>query len=217
MRSGLRAAARLAAICAAGTIGAAFLARAEDARWTLEAFGGSAANVNTTLTVRQEGQPELEVPARWATRAFTSPFYWNVRAGRSGPRGGWELELLHHKIYLDNPTPEVSRFEITHGFNMVTLQRTWIRSGWVFRAGAGALVAHTESTVRGLRDAGSYELAGPALQVGVGRRFPFTRHFFGALEGKVTYAHAKVSVEGGKASASNVAFHGLFGLGVGFP
>ena len=214
MRPGLRS--RLFLI-AAGAVGAARFATAQDARWTLEAFAGAAANVNTPLTVRQDGQPELEVPAHWATRPFTSPFYWNLRVGRSGPRGGWELELLHHKIYLDNPTVEVSRFEITHGFNMVTLQRTWIRSGWVLRAGAGALVAHTESTVRGLRDSGSYQIAGPAFQVGVGRRFPFTRHFFGALEGKVTYAHAKVSIESGKASTSNVAFHGLFGLGVAFP
>jgi hypothetical protein len=62
-----------------------------------------------------------------------------------------------------------------------------------------------------------YELAGPAFQIGVGRRFRFTRRFFGTLEGKTTYGHARVSVARGKASTGNFAVHGLFGIGVAFP
>jgi hypothetical protein len=202
---------------------AAASAAAQEARWTLEALGGSAASVNTTLTVRQEGEPEIQISAHWATRAFQQPIYWAVRVGRGSPRGGWELELMHHKIYLENTTPEVTQFEITHGFNMATIQRTWIRGGWILRAGAGAVIGHTQSRVRGLSsgrggdEVDRYELAGPAFQIGVGRRFFVTRHFFGTVEGKATYGYAKVSISRGEATTGNFAFHGLFGIGGAFP
>jgi hypothetical protein len=215
----LIAPAALAASLAAGPAGA----ESPPSSWTVEALSGSSASVGTTLTVRQEGEPETEVAARWATRPFHQPFYWGVRIGRGSERGGWELELLHHKIYLENPTPEVSQFEITHGFNIATVQKTWIRRGWILRAGAGAVVAHAQSRVRGLSagrggdEVDRYELAGPAFQAGVGRRLRVTRHFFGTLEGKVTYGHARVSVARGKATTGNFAVHGLFGMGAAFP
>src|SRR5262249_44267352 len=136
----LIAPAALAASLAAGPAGAG----APPGFWTVEALSGAAAGVGTGLTVRQGGGAEIEPAAGWATRPFHQPIYWGVRIGRSSERGGWELELLHHKIYLENQTPEVSQFEITHGFNMVTVHRTWIRRGWTLRAGAGAVVAHAQ-------------------------------------------------------------------------
>jgi len=209
----------LAASLAAGPVAA----QSPASFWTVEALSGSAASVGATLTVRQEGDPDIRHAARWATRPFRQPIYWAARLGRSSQRGGWEIELIHHKIYLENPTPEVSQFEITHGFNIATVQRTWIRRGWILRAGAGAVVAHAQSRVRGLSagrgddEVDRYELAGPAFQIGVGRRFRFTRRFFGTLEGKATYGHARVSVARGKASTGNFAVHGLFGVGAAFP
>ncbi len=198
-------------------------AGAEAVRWTLEALSGSAASVSTTLTVRERGTPELEIPARWSTRPFRQPIYWAARLGRSAERGGWELELVHHKIYLENTTAEVSQFEITHGFNVATVQRTWIRRGFIFRAGVGAVIAHAQSRIRGVSsgrdgdEVNRYELAGPAFQIGIGRRFFAGRHFFGTVEGKVTYGHANVSVARGRASTGNFAVHGLFGVGAALP
>jgi hypothetical protein len=199
------------------------VAAGQEVRWTVEALSGSAASVNTTLRVEQSGEPDVDVDARWSTRPFTTPIYWAVRVGRQSGGGAWELELVHHKIYLDDPTPEVTQFEITHGFNLALVNRTWIRGGWIFRAGVGAVVAHAQSRVRGLssgRDGDEvdrYELAGPAFQAGVGRRFRFTRNFFGTLEGKITYGHANVTIAEGEASTGNLAFHGLFGVGAAFP
>ena len=203
---------------AAGFCGALLAAiAAGQTRWTAEVLSGGAANAGTRLTVETEGAPRTDFSARWATRPFTTPIYWAVRLGRSGARGGWEVELVHHKIYLENPDAVVSRFEITHGFNLATVHRTWIRSGWILRAGAGAVVAHAESTVRGARASRGYRVAGPAFQAGAGRRFRVTRHLFGTLEGKVTYGRASVGVAGGRARTSNLAFHGLFGVGAVFP
>jgi hypothetical protein len=199
------------------------VAAAQEVRWTVEALSGSAASVDTTLHVEQSGEPDLDVDARWSTRPFTTPIYWAVRVGRQSGGGAWELELVHHKIYLDDPTPDVEQFEITHGFNLALLNRTWVRSGWIFRFGAGAVVTHAQSRIRGLSsgregdEINRYELAGPAFQAAVSRRFSFTRHFFGTLEGKVTWGYAKVSIAEGRASTGNFAFHGLFGLGAAFP
>jgi hypothetical protein len=202
---------------------AAEAAAGQETRWTLEALGGSAASVNTTLHVEQDGEPDLDVDARWSTRPFTTPIYWAVRIGRQSGGGAWELELVHHKIYLDDPTAEVEQFEITHGFNLALLNRTWIRGGWIFRLGAGAVVAHAQSRIRGLSSGRSgdevdrYELAGPAFQAAVERRFFLGRAFFGALEAKLTYGYATVSVARGTAKTGNFAVHGLFGLGAAFP
>ena len=189
--------------------------------WTVEILGGDALNAHSTLSIRQRGRPELDIHAHWETRAFTNPVYAGVRIGRSGPRGGWDLELLHHKIYLANPTAEVPRFEISHGFNMLTLQRTWIRAGWTLRAGAGPVVSHTENQVRGENSPegglpGGYELSGVALQIGGGRRFPLSRRFFTNLEAKATWGTARVSIAHGKASTDDAALHAVVSLGWNF-
>jgi len=190
----------------------------------IELFLGAAHSFDTQLTISQADEPDLELSACYATHAFEFPLYYSLRFGLgTGDSGAWELQLTHHKIHLENPPPEVERFEITHGFNLLTLNRSFARLPVTLRIGAGVVVAHPESVVRGrgfaneggLLGAG-YHLTGPALLVGASRRFSLSSRVFLVLEGQLTAARAKVPVADGEASAPNLAVHGLFGLGFSF-
>lgn len=186
------------------------------AKNSFEAFLGSAYSFHTGLDITQTGQPDLDFTAHYSTKPFTSPFYYDVRYGRWNGDSAWEIELLHHKVYLDNNPPEVQHFEITHGYNHLMINRAYFRNGFIWHFGLGAVIAHTENTVRGLSVDSNYEFTGPCGQVAVGKRWYFSQQFFGTLEGKVTAAYAHVSVANGHANAPNVAIHGLFGIGYAF-
>ena len=194
-----------------------------ESRFTLQFFGGAAWNVPMTLTVHQDGRPDVGFTAHWETRPFVQPLYWAVKASLEQRSGAWEILLIHDKLYLPNGPTEIGSFEITHGFNLVTLGRSWpLGSGFSVRAGAGLVLAHAETTVRG-ESAGSagnlgggYELTGPVLLGGAGWQLPLSRYFFVSAEGLVTAAYARVPIARGDAVFWNVAFQGLLGLGVRF-
>lgn len=192
--------------------------------WVFQTSVGALTNFETPLTIRQSGFEEIEVDAEYETRPFESPLYYSLRAGRWTGRTGWELELIHQKVFLKNRPPEVQRFDISHGYNLVTVNRGWDLRGCLLRLGAGAVIAHPENTVRG-RDldsdetnlSGGYHLAGPAVQVGLERRIGLGERWFLGAEGKLSAARAEVPVADGEAEAPNVAGHLLLGIGYRWP
>lgn len=203
---------------------AAVLAAAQaaaGAEWGVQLLFGGPLNLRTPLTVRQRGEPELDVRARWKTRPFERPIYYGVGAFRRDGGREWTLELLHHKLHLRNPPTEVQRFSISHGYNLVLASYgVELAHGIWTRVGGGAVIAHPESTVRGraldetrgLFGLG-YHLAGPALSAGVEGRMPLgTERLRLALGGRVTGGYAVVPVDGGRAHVPNVAFHATAGI-----
>jgi hypothetical protein len=153
---------------------------AAGAEWGVQLLFGGPLNLRTPLTIRQGGEPDVHVRARWATRPFESPIYYGVGGFRREGGREWALELLHHKLYLRNPPPEVQRFSISHGYNLVLASYgIELAHGIWSRLGGGAVVAHPESTVRGRTlDEGrglfglGYHLAGPAVSARGSRRVP---------------------------------------------
>jgi hypothetical protein len=79
-------------------------ARAQQ-RWTFEVSGGSAFHVPTPLKIHQRGEPDIELSARYDTRPWSDAPYYALRVGRWIGARGWELELIHHKLYLRNEPP----------------------------------------------------------------------------------------------------------------
>jgi hypothetical protein len=185
--------------------------------WAFQASLGAAANLETTLKIRQSGFETIEVDADYETRPFEDPPYYSLRAGRWSGRGGWELEVIHHKLILRNSLPEVRRFEISHGYNLVMVNHGWDLGRLLLRAGAGAVYAHPEGVVRGrpINPSNDYHLTGPAFQIGMEKRFRLGTAGFLGIEGKVSAARAKVKTGGGEVEAPNVAGHLLLSLGVG--
>jgi hypothetical protein len=194
-------------------------ALAEDG-WVVQGSFGAVANLETSLEIRQKGFETIKLDADYETRPFESPQYYSLRAGWWHGRSGWEIELIHQKIFLQDPPPEIQSFSISHGYNYLTLNRAWEARGLIWRVGAGAIIAHPENEVRGrvldpddTNLSGGYHLTGPSLQAGVEKRFALGERWFAGLEAKATVARAVVPVAGGEAEAPNAALHALLGLG----
>ena len=132
--------------------------------------------------------------------------------------------MLHHKLYLENPAPPVTSLQVSHGYNLPTMNVAPRAVGWHWRAGLGIVVAHPEGnvagrTVGGRRTllGGGYHIAGVATQFSFGRRYPLSG---GAVamtaspEVRLTAAAARVPLDRGSMIIPNVALHALGGLGV---
>jgi len=175
-------------------------------------------NVPMRLVIRQNGSPDMKLTARYDTKPFAEVPYYDIKLGMRRRPWAFELELVHHKLYLVNRPPEVDTFEITHGYNPLLLNcvRDW--AGLRLRAGAGVVITHPQTTVRGLRfpETGGvlgWFVSGPALQVSVGSEFGFGPRFFAGLEGKALGAWARVPVVDGSADVPNVSLHALVSAG----
>ena len=191
--------------------------------WTVEISGGGAYSLNSPLRLQQSGYDDLEFDADYATHSFQPPLYYSLRLARWTGNRGWEVELVHLKLQLTNPPAEVQHFEISHGHNLLTVNRVWMIKNFILRAGAGVVIAHPENTVRGKTlnehrgalGTGHY-LAGPTVQAAVGKTFPVSQHVFFALEGKVTGSYSTIPIADGHATVPVVALHGVVGLGYTF-
>jgi hypothetical protein len=189
--------------------------------WRIRAAAGLAYNVPVRLSVTQVGQPEIRTRARFETRSLEPPIHWVVRVERDAGSTRWALELMHDKLYLTDPPPAIDHFEITHGFNVVSLLRGWTMAGTDLGLGIGAIVGHPENTVRGRRlepdgVIGGYYLSGAALHASAGRSLRLWRglHLFGELRAMGARVH--VPVDGGDADFWHLSGHALAGVGFGF-
>lgn len=216
MVSGVRRAATAVALLATLTGPAARAA----AQVSVEVFGGTAYSVPTPLRITQSGSPPLRFTAHWSTRPLSgSPYYaWRITWWKVNR--GWAVDFVHHKVYLENNPPEVQRFEITHGYNLLALGRRWRDGTLGYSLGAGVVIGHPESTVRGRTEpeegglfGNGYRLAGATLLGGVGERLELSKRFYASVEGRLTASYARVPIRDGHASVPNVAVHVLVGLG----
>jgi len=191
-------------------------ARAQPDRtgFAAQIFGGFTWNAPTTLKIEQAGYPPLDFEAEWETQPLEQPFYWALRARWRRPTDGFELQLLHHKMILKNPQQGVEHFEVTHGFNTLTVHYVKTFGRLDARLGAGAVIPHSDSTVRGTYyDAPGYTIAGPAVIAGVGTEHVFTSRILLAAEVQFMAGWANVGVAGGSADVTSVGLHFLFGTG----
>jgi hypothetical protein len=190
------------------------------ADWTVEASLGAAHNLTTPLTLRQSGFEPLRLQAWYETRAFQPPLYYAARLTRWKGDRGWAMELVHHKLYLQNPPPQVAAFSISHGYNLIAVEHRWRAECGLFGLGVGAVVAHPENTVRGMRLSenrglfrAGYYVAGPALVALAGRSKALGERVFAVAEIKLLASQSRVPVAQGHANVSHVSLHGSFGLG----
>ena len=86
-------------------------------QWRIEGFLGDAYNFPTELTIKQEGYPEIKKQAKWSTRPLKPAPYYSLRVAKWEEGKSWEVEMLHHKLYLDNTDSEILDYRSTFGFN----------------------------------------------------------------------------------------------------
>ena len=186
---------------------------------TAEVFAGTAWSLPLPLRVEQPDQETIRFRARYRTRPWHgSPYY----AYRLGYRH-WSAELVHHKVYLQNPPAEIEHFEVSHGYNLVLVSRAlaFAQKPEIFRLGVGMVVGHPEGSIRGkvinpVRSllGGGYHIAGPCVQATVGPPLAVAEHWFFRPEAKLTAAWARMPLaDGGAATVPNIALHLLVGFG----
>lgn len=185
------------------------------AQWSLEAGSGSSYSFFSPLVIHQTGFPDIRLDGRFNTEAFTEVPYYDVRLAD----GDWELELVHHKLYMQDRPPEVQYLQITHGFNLITANHCWSLFGFDLRAGAGMVLAHPETEIRdqkfdersGILGLGFF-VSGVSAQAGLERRFRLTSRFDVGTEVKLTGGAARVPISDGSVDIANFAVHGLVSL-----
>lgn len=188
-------------------------------KWYFEASVGDAHCFKTPLTIKQSGYNAINLTASYATNSFKLPIYYSVRISRWHSRRAWEVELVHLKLKLKNKPPQVQRFEISHGFNLVLINHAWAKRKFMLRLGGGVVIAHPENIVYGRSLSETigifnqgYYLAGLTMQWSAGRKFFLIRKLFVNVEGKLTGAYARIPVVDGQAWVTNMAAHGVVGL-----
>jgi hypothetical protein len=181
---------------------------------------GGAINLPTPLVIKQKGFEDIRLKANYTTESFHFPLYWDFSVAYCKNNYLWDIELIHHKLYLKNLPPEIERFSISHGLNLLNVNRGFKITDFYLKPGLGLAIGHPESTIRsfafsedgGLFDSGYY-LSGASVNFSVLLlKSMFWRILYNG-EIRLTYTFASVPVYQGRANVQNIAIHLTFGLG----
>jgi hypothetical protein len=193
------------------------------AQVSIDAFTGTAYNLHTKLTIMQDGESDLGFTAHYETRPLEDTPYFGVRLSLWKNNRAWVGTLVHHKLYLANPPPEVKYFKITYGFNMATLGLGWRHGNLVYTVGAGAVITHAASSVRGKRFLGhggplnrGYTFSGVVALGSLQYRIPLSQAFYLSAETMGSAAYVEVKVKNGEAHVPAAALHLHAGFGYAF-
>jgi hypothetical protein len=188
-----------------------------------EFFTGTAWSLPTPLTI-QLASGSTRFLAHYSTRPFSDAPYYSYRLSEMPESGaGVELEMVHHKLYLENPRPPIETFQVSHGYNLPMVSVVDRGGGWHLRVGFGLVVGHPEGRIDG-RDisdlpttfGGGYHIAGWTMQVATGRWYPLTHGrttMVASPEVKLTASWARIHFPGGVVTVPNAALHILGGIG----
>jgi hypothetical protein len=201
---------------------------AQRAQWSFEFHGGLPYNIPSPLIIKQQNENVLRLNAKYYSEPMISPYYWVWRVSRFKDDKSWEFEAIHHKIYLKNTPPEVESFGISHGYNILTVNRSYSKTAfskfsYILRLGAGVVLAHPENNIRDKRLSTEnsafgwgYYFSGPVLNVSVAKRFYLAKYLFANFELKFNPSVSKVPIADGHAIVWNLPLAFAFGLGVDF-
>ena len=192
---------------------------------TVDVMGGTAYNVPTPLTIQQTGFPDIHLTAHYDTKAF-GPFapYYSWRLDFWSKDSAWEVQQVHHRLFLSNTTPEVQFFAIHFGYNYFLVGRAWRTHGFVVHASGGLIVANPDNIVRGRNLNGQgpnaldvgYRISGVGAALAASRQIALGTHVYLLADGGLIVGRASVPVVAGSASVPNVGLHGHLGVGFAF-
>jgi hypothetical protein len=164
--------------------------------WSLEVLIGDAYNFSSQTQIEHVQVGAASFGGDYETRGFEGPLHYAGRVAHWQDDRAWELQFLHHKLYLRNRPPAVEMVSVSHGFNIVTLNRAFKLDRWLLRVGVGPVIAHPEARISGSPYDGPYEVGGAAAMAGIGRSFALTRRLFLHAEFEMTFGYIDVHPEG---------------------
>ncbi|MFW5787152.1 MAG: hypothetical protein ACOC21_00335 [Halanaerobiales bacterium] len=193
--------------------------------WAFEVYGGTAYNIPTPLTI-EKGEKTIDIDrAKYSTNPLEESPYYAWRVSRWENEKAWELQLVHHKIRLENDHEDIDHFEISHGYNLISVNHAWEKENYIFRGGLGTILTHPEFDVfnekidqeKGLAGLGFY-FSGIAAQTSIGRKFELTDNWYASTEGMLNASYASVKPDATEITAKvpNVSLHFLLGMGYEF-
>lgn len=186
----------------------------------IDLMGGTAYNAPTPLTIRQAGFPDTTFTAHYDTKPLGpfAPYYsWRVSVWNGRHTSGWELQQIHHRIFLSNTNDVVQFFAIHFGYNYVLAGHAWMWRGFELHADGGVIVPNPQNTIRNQQlPPTGYRLSGVGAALSVGRHLVLTRNIYLLAEGALLAGHTSVPVVAGSASVPNVGLHGHVGVGIRF-
>ena len=191
----------------------------KDADWSFAVLIGDAYNFDSHTRIEHETLGNVSLTGDYDTRGLEGPLHYAWRVSRWDDDCGWELQLLHHKIYLQNPPPGIESLSISHGFNIVTINRAVDYRGWTLRGGLGPVVTHAEARIAGTSYDGPYEIAGAAALMGAGRKIDFGMHLRLLAEVSATFGYIEAHPDGApdlELTIRNPALHAQVGVGYRF-
>lgn len=193
---------------------------------TIDLMTGTAYNVPTLLTIHQDGYPDIRFNAHYDTKPFGpfAPYYsWRVDLWNKEKTAAWEVQLVHHRLFLTNTTVDVQEFNIHYGYIFFLVGRAWRMHGLVVHASGGVIVPSPSSQIRGQTfNAGSgpldvgYHIRGAGAGVAASRTVKLGKYVYVVADGAVLGGRARVPIAGGKATVPNLGFHGHLGIGLSF-
>lgn len=196
--------------------------------WTFEIFGGTGLNIPLPLKIEdtQNNNDTIEYDsANFSTKPFKGSPYYAWRLAKWEQNKAWELQLVHHKIYLDENNQDIQNFSISHGYNLITANRAWNKGDYIYRLGAGVVLTHPEFEIyndsnnrtKGIGGAGFY-LDGITGQAAIAKKYDLTKNIFATTEAMYTLSYAKVKPDNYdyEVTVPNSALHILLGVGYNF-
>jgi hypothetical protein len=193
--------------------------RANAADWSFELLIGDAYNVDSRTRIEHATLGNVSFTGDYETRGLEGPLHYAWRISRWDEARGWELQLLHHKIYLQNPPAGVDALSVSHGFNIVTLNHAFEHEDWRMRVGLGPVITHVEARIAGTSYDGPYEIAGAAALIGIGRKLDLGAHFSLLGEVDATFGYIQAHPDGTPdldLTIRNPALHAQVGVGYRF-
>ncbi len=186
---------------------------------SLEVYFGSAYNLNMPFEINRDNGYSKSFTGEFDTKAFEEAPYYGVRIGTWEGGKAWEVELIHHKVHLTNTPDEMFFFNVSHGYNLLTINRAIDKGDYILRYGAGLVLSHPEVSWKDMEHVSHdgnfmhFQISGPTVGISAAKRFYVTETMYANVEGKFTASYAKVDFDGGDATVPNVAIHFTVGFG----
>jgi len=157
-------------------------------------------------------------------KSFASSLNQALPVGKWLNTGSWELDLMSHKMQLDNPAPKFNYVEDSLGLELMTINKAWSINNFTYRIGVGT-VATNQSLVdnqfswpadNGLLPMFTQEgftMGGVASQGSVHTLIHLNRDVYLSIAGKLIYANGPTTISGIDINQRSVHFVvGLQGL-----
>src|SRR5262245_29666024 len=108
----MRLAGKLAAALA-GAVACSQTLAAQQPEWSAEVLIGDAFNLTSRTYIHAVQVSPGSFGGDYETRGFEGPLHYAWRLTRWDQDRGWELQLLHHKLYLRNRPAAVEALSIS--------------------------------------------------------------------------------------------------------